>query len=70
MIDNNKIEKKENGAVTGIAGSILGLVVYAAMKALADKETREKIIDTIFEVKKKLSNSTKNAKIENVNEKN
>jgi len=68
--NENKIEKKKNGTSTGIAGSVLGLVAYSAMKALADKETREKIIDTFFEIKKKLSNSTRDAKIENSDETN
>lgn len=68
--NDNTIEKKRNGSGTGIAGSILGLVVYATAKALADKDTREKIIDTFFVIKKKLSKSTRNAKIENTDEKN
>jgi hypothetical protein len=71
MNDNdNNIEKKGNGAIIGVTGAVLGLVTYAAMKALADKETREKIVDTFFEVKKKLSETNKNAKIEHLNEKN
>jgi hypothetical protein len=52
---DNKIGKKENGS---IAGSIFSLLIYATVKALSDKETREKIIDTYFDVKQKLSNSS------------
>ena len=68
--NENNHEKKGNGAIIGITGAVLNLVAYVAMKALADRETRDKIIDTFFEVKKKLSYSEKNAKIENLNERN
>lgn len=63
-IDNNN-EKKGNGAITGITGAVLGLVAFATMKAITDKETREKIIDTFLEIKKKLSDSTRTVKREN-----
>lgn len=69
MMNNNDTnnEKKKNGSVTG---AVLSLVAFAAAKALSDKETREKIIDTFFEVKEKLSHSTRNTKGKNSEEAN
>lgn len=63
--DTSKPEKR-NGAFIGITGAVLGLVVFTVRKALSDKETRGKIIDTFFDVKKKLSDSAKNEKLENL----
>lgn len=63
--NHNAIEKKKNGRTISITHTVLDLVAFTAAKALADKETRRKIIDTFFEVKKNLTNSTKNTKKEN-----
>ena len=67
--DNNS-EKKGNGAIIDITSIVLGLVAFTLRKALTDKETREKMIDTFFEIKKKLSDSRRNTKRESLGETN
>jgi len=67
--DNNN-EKKGHGVILGVTGAVLDLVVFTARKALTDKETREKIIDTFLEIKKKLSDSRRNTNKENLGEPN
>jgi gas vesicle protein len=64
MAEQKKNETGNTAAVAGFAGAIIGAgVAVAASRILADKETREKVMDVLTDVKKQVVQSMQSVKI-------
>lgn len=59
------MKNNRNSSIISITGTVLSLGAFIARKALVDKETREKIVDTFLGIKKKLSESKKDTMRQN-----
>ena len=64
MAEARKVGTNSNTAAIGFAGAVIGAgVAVAASRILSDKDTREKVLDIMTDVKKQVLQSMQTVKI-------